>query len=164
MSKLHDFQETIQRWAKATAADVLPTEALLSASERRVARTQERAEARAARAHLSHKARWRLVFSSTLGSESPRPLRLMKVQLWDRDAFNPDDYLGEDFTDEDGCFEISYDPADAGFGDTPDLTLNVYDDYAGQEHLFFVVQGDDNVASKDHDFGTRGVPWYEYHP
>ena len=164
MSKLHDFKDTFQRWAKATAADVLPTEALLSASERRVVRNQERAEARADRAHLSHKARGRLVFSSSLSSQDPRPLRLMKVQLWDRDALSPDDYLGEDVTDEDGFFEISYDPADAGFGDTPDLTLKVYDDYAGQEHLFFVIQGDDDVDTEDYDFGTRGVPWYEYHP
>lgn len=68
----------------------------------------------------------RLIFEKD-GPQGPIPLHHIKVELWDRDIGSPDDFLGEGFTDNDGRFEIRYDPAAAGTGDLPDLELRFFE-------------------------------------
>ncbi|PTL81859.1 hypothetical protein DAT35_21495 [Vitiosangium sp. GDMCC 1.1324] len=114
----------------------------------------------------------RLVFEQD-GSQGPRPLHHLKVELWDRDPGTPDDFLGEGFTNADGYFEVRYDPADAGVGDLPDLELRFFE----PQHTFRkdgrVVEswrrigsqrGPDDHGGLHYDFGTLRLPYWEYDP
>ncbi len=125
----------------------------------------------AARKNLTHKARGRLVLIESSLTGAPQPLRHMLVELWDRDLGSPDDFLGDAYTDADGRFEIAYDPADAGLGDTPDLDLRVVDvtEHRDRTHklveerkLIHVVTGPDDCTVVDFDFGDCPVPWWPY--
>ncbi|QQR46117.1 hypothetical protein JKA73_08375 [Myxococcus xanthus] len=114
----------------------------------------------------------RLVFEQD-GPQGPIPLHHIKVELWDRDFGTPDDFLGEGFTDSDGCFSIRYDPADAGVNDLPDLEVRFFE----PQHSFRpdgrVVEawrrigsekGPDDHGGLHYDFGTLRLPYWEYDP
>ncbi|WP_228560185.1 MULTISPECIES: lipoxygenase family protein [Myxococcus] len=114
----------------------------------------------------------RLVFEQD-GPQGPIPLHHIKVELWDRDFGAPDDFLGEGFTDLDGCFAVRYDPADAGVGDLPDLEVRFFE----PQHRFLqdgrVVEtwrrigsekGPDDHGGLHYDFGTLRLPYWEYDP
>ncbi|MCH7515501.1 MAG: hypothetical protein IH947_16435 [Bacteroidetes bacterium] len=115
----------------------------------------------------------RLIFEYENKDGKKVPLHHMEVELWDRDTGNPDDFLGSGQTDENGYFEIWYDPMDAGRFDLPDLDLRVYEyrhrfDKFGnikfrKKHVF-TLSGDDNVTSKSYDFGECRIPYWEYNP
>lgn len=114
----------------------------------------------------------RLVFDQD-GPTGPIPLHHIKVELWDRDPGSPDDFLGEGFTDGEGCFVIRYDPAAAGAGDLPDLELRFFE----PQHTFRKdgraldawrrigsERGPDDHGGLHYDFGTVRVPYWEYDP
>ncbi len=159
-----DFSTTISKFAEATIGRLLPLEALDAATNQKRAKALARARRKAERKSPSARVTGRLVFASTAGTDSPKPLAHMTVQLWDRDLLGTDDWLGEADTDIHGRFHIDFDPADAGRHDTPDLELRVVDRYAGRDEVLLVVDGPDNHKADAHDFGDVGVPFYEYHP
>lgn len=161
---MSDYAKTLADFAKAKAGSLLPLEALDQRRRERAESRQRANQRQARRATLSHQAIGRLVFASTLGTDAPKPVPYMRVELWDRDFGSADDYLGAAETDADGRFLIAYDPADAGFADRPDLELRVVDHYNGEAQLLFVVEGDDDVREQVFDFGDVGLPYYEYHP
>lgn len=163
MNKSADFRDTLERFLKAEVADTLPTEQLVKLKESMEEAFHDAQKHAARRRNLTRKVTGRLVFRSTEKDAAPKPLSFMKVELWDRDVVTAGDYLGAGETDVDGRFEIAYDPSDAGMGDTPDLDLRVIETFRGQEHVFAVEHGPDEVRG-DHDFGTLGVAYYEYHP
>ncbi|GGA39907.1 lipoxygenase family protein [Okeania sp. KiyG1] len=114
------------------------------------------------------KATGKLVFSDT-----NKPLHNMDLELWDRDIGRPGDYLGTGVTDDNGNFEIYYDPAKGGFLDTPDLELRVLDskisfdsnsDPVSTYRIAYTIKGEDNVREKEYDFGTCTVPYWLYKP
>jgi hypothetical protein len=102
-----------------------------------------------------------------------RPLHHVYVELWDRDVFTPDDFLGAGWTDADGQFEISYDPEDAGFRDKPDLELRVFEmdhtfdregDLKEEPKLIYTRKGPDNFQGSHYAFGDIPIPYWEYDP
>ena len=110
----------------------------------------------------------KLVFTDT-----NKPLHNMDLELWDRDIGRPGDYLGTGVTDENGNFEIYYDPSLAGFIDRPDLELRLLDskisfDSNNQQvptyRIAYIIKGGDNVNQKEYDFGTCTVPYWLYQP
>jgi len=122
---------------------------------------------------LEFMAKGRLTFLFKDPAEKSIPLHHMHVELWDRDTGNPDDYLGGSITDENGFFEIFYDPDDAGTFDTPDLELRVFEErhrfdnngnVRNKKKLIFSFPGADNVRSEVYDFGTCEIPYWEYDP
>ncbi|WP_197480079.1 lipoxygenase family protein [Anabaena sp. 4-3] len=115
-----------------------------------------------------HKATGKLVFSDT-----NKPLHNILLELWDRDIGTPGDYLGTGITDYDGRFTIYYDPAKAGFLDTPDLELRLLDNRISFDNdnqpvstyrIAYTIKGDNNVSQKEYDFGTCTVPYWIYKP
>ena len=86
-----DFVATLSKFAEATAGITLPIEAIDEAGVRRAERRLARAKRAARRRALSAHASGRLVFLSTAGSDHPKPLPHMVVQLWDRDPLGADD-------------------------------------------------------------------------
>lgn len=159
-----DFGATLKQFAKAKLGSTLPLDDIEAAKYRVQAGIENRRKRKAKRAQLTHEASGRLVFASTVGDPRPRPLPFMKVELWDRDIGSSDDYLGEGTTDEDGCFTITYDPADAGSFDEPDFELRIFDTYDGQDRLLCIFEGGNDVTAKRYHFGELPVPYYEYHP
>ncbi|MBD2353538.1 hypothetical protein H6G41_02690 [Tolypothrix sp. FACHB-123] len=115
-----------------------------------------------------HKVTGQLVFSDT-----KKPLHNIGLELWDRDIGTPSDYLAQGLTDENGRFEIYYDPEKAGFKDAPDLELRVIDNRvtfnAKNQPVYInriasIIKGGDNVTQKEYDFGTLTVPYWPYNP
>ena len=124
------------------------------------------------RTELTHRATGRLIFSCDSPDGEKLPLHNVRVELWDRD-FGPDDFLGTAATDREGYFEIWYDPADAGLGDTPDLELRVFDwEHAYNNrrerelryNLVALFPGRDDVVSEHFNFGELRVAYWEYDP
>ncbi|MEB3177691.1 MAG: lipoxygenase family protein [Nostocaceae cyanobacterium] len=112
------------------------------------------------------KATGRLVFS-----DNKKPLHNIEVELWDRDIGTPDEYLGKGKTDQNGRFEIYYDPDIAGFKDAPDLELRVIENRvtfdANNEPVYsnriaYTIKGADNVTAKEYDFEICEVPYWLY--
>ncbi|MFB2891342.1 lipoxygenase family protein [Aerosakkonemataceae cyanobacterium BLCC-F50] len=115
-----------------------------------------------------HKATGQLIFSDT-----KKPLHNMGLELWDRDIGTPNDYLAKGVTDQNGRFEIYYDPEKAGFKDAPDLELRVIDNRftfdANNQPVYsnriaYIIKGADNVTQKEYDFGSCTVPYWLYNP
>jgi hypothetical protein len=115
-----------------------------------------------------HKATGQLVFSDT-----NKPLHNIELEVWDRDIGTPYEYLGKGVTDQNGRFEIYYDPEKAGFKDAPDLELRVIDNRvtfdANNQPVYtnriaYIIKGGDNVTQKEYDFGTLTVPYWPYNP
>ena len=140
---------------------LLPREALDRLRQEAATRRPE-----AARRHLTHRVRGRLVFL-----DDDRPMQHMEVELWERDLGAPDDFLGRATTDSEGRFTLAYDPADAGPGDVPDLDLRVVElsrraepggGVSVERRVVHVVRGPDDVTAMDHDFGTCRVPYWSY--
>ncbi len=113
----------------------------------------------------------RLVFEHDGPDGAPVPLHHVKVELWDRDPGSPDDFLGDGFTDEQGRFEIWYDPDDAGAFDLPDLDLRVFEPH----HTFkkdgrvldrwrriWAEKGADDFEGEHYDYGDVRIPYWEY--
>ncbi len=161
---MSDFSETLKQFAKATAGTVLPLETIQNVQHSLGDSRKARRIRAAKRKNPSHSATGRLVFAATVDQPKPRPLPFMKVELWDRDPLGPDDFLGSGLSDAQGRFEITYDPADAGRFDKPDLDLRIIDEYAGRENLLAVIEGPDDVEEQVFDFGNVPVVYYEYHP
>ncbi|MFH7027363.1 MAG: lipoxygenase family protein [Heteroscytonema crispum UTEX LB 1556] len=138
---------------------------------------EEKAEKKIAQSHEDkptkpiselHKATGQLVFSDT-----KKPLHNIGLELWDRDIGTPSDYLGKGATDQNGRFEIYYDPEKAGFKDAPDLELRVIDNRVAFDannqpvytnRIAYTIKGGDNVTQKEYDFGTCTVPYWLYKP
>ncbi|MGB1013607.1 MAG: hypothetical protein ACPG4T_05690, partial [Nannocystaceae bacterium] len=111
---MSDFTETIKLFATAAVGNALPLQKLEDIEH---AREDSRKAGRiraAKRANPNHRATGRLVFAATVDDPNPRPVAWMRVELWDRDPLGPDDFLGATLSDQEGRFEITYDPADAG--------------------------------------------------
>ncbi|MFB2836656.1 lipoxygenase family protein [Floridanema evergladense] len=115
-----------------------------------------------------HKATGQLTFSDT-----KKPLHNIGLELWDRDIGTPNDYLAKGITDQNGRFEIYYDPEKAGFKDAPDLELRVIDNRITfnsnnqpvySNRIAYIIKGGDNVTEKVYDFGTLTVPYWQYNP
>lgn len=115
----------------------------------------------------------RLVFHDADAHGDDVPLANVDVELWDRDFGKPDDFLGRAATDDEGRFEIAYDPADAGPHDLPDLDLRIVeitpahdvgDGRGSRRRVIHTVRGDDDVTVARYDFGTVRVPCWDYHP
>lgn len=116
---------------------------------------------------LTHRVTGRLVFEF----DPTKPLHNMQVEIWDRDVVTPDDFLGRSMTDQNGEFEIWYDPADAGLNDLPDLELRIFEvdhmfDDDGQINdsykLLQSVKGGDDVTEELYEFGSISIPYWEY--
>ena len=138
---------------------------------------EEKAEKKIAQSHEDkptkpiaqlHKATGQLVFSDT-----KKPLHNIGLELWDRDIGTPGEYLGKGATDQNGRFEIYYDPEKAGFKDAPDLELRVIDNRVAFDannqpvyinRIAYIIKGGDNVTQKKYDFGTHTVPYWLYNP
>jgi hypothetical protein len=159
-----DFATSLKKFAEATAGTLLPIEALDARARERARATLDHKRRAARRANPIATATGRLVFAATAEQPEPRPLPHMTVQLWDRDPLGTDDWLGEGTSDAEGYFTISYDPADAGRLDRPDLELRVIDHYADRDEVLCIVEGRDNTTEVESDFGVVPVPFYEYHP
>jgi hypothetical protein len=117
--------------------------------------------------NLEFRATGKLVFEF----DQKKPMHHFHVELWDRDVITPDDFLGSGLTDQNGDFEIWYDPADAGKNDLPDLELRVYEtehsfDEDGKvvekNKLIHSVKGGDDVTEVLYEFGTIKIPYWEY--
>lgn len=120
-----------------------------------------------------HLAKGKILFEFKDWDGRDKPLHHMDVELWDRDIGNPDDFLGAATTDLEGNFVIHYDPLDAGKNDLPDLSLRIYErkytyrkdgTLRFSKRLVYTFRGEDNVVSKEYDFGEIRVPFWEYHP
>ena len=105
--------------------------------------------------------------------DNNKPLHNIELELWDRDMGSPGDYLGVGVTDYDGRFTIYYDPAKAGFMDTPDLELRLLENrisfgtdnqIISTYRIAYSIKGGDNVTQKEYDFGTCNVPYWLYKP
>lgn len=116
----------------------------------------------------SHKAVGKIVHS-----HSTIPIPSLEVELWDRDLFGMKDCLGSDVTDEQGSFEIFYDPKAAGFSDSPDFELRIFDLFQTvifegktitRRNLLEVIKGSENVEQEVYDFGQLEISYYEYDP
>ena len=114
------------------------------------------------------KVKGKLVFS-----DSNKPLHNIQLELWDRDIGTPANYLGTSITDYNGQFTIYYDPAKAGFLDTPDLELRLLEhritfdsnnEPVSTYRIAYIIKGSDNVKQKEYDFGTCTVPYWLYKP
>lgn len=108
-----------------------------------------------------------------LFSDTNKPLHNIELEVWDRDVGTPSDYLGKGVTDQNGRFEIYYDPEKAGFKDAPDLELRVIDNRVTFDsdnqpvytnRIAYIIKGGDNVTQKTYDFGTLTVPYWPYDP
>ena len=93
-----------------------------------------------------------------------------RVELWDLD-YVKNDYLSRSKTDEKGCFEIVYDPSDAGWQDNPDILIRVTDkefSYTREgmikinRNVVFSSESIDNVEADVYDLGVIRVPYWEY--
>ncbi len=111
-------------------------------------------------------------FGKIVHCKSLIPIPNLSLELWDRDPFGLRDYLGTGETDETGKFEIFYGPKAAGFGDSPDLELKIFDPThtifingkkTQTKNLIEVKNGGDNVTD-DYDFGVVQILYYEYDP
>jgi hypothetical protein len=123
-------------------------------------------------ANLTHRATGRLVLDDGADVSQLKPLHNATVELWDRD-WGRDDYLGCAETDQNGFFDIWYDPLDAGAMDAPDFQIRVFD----HEHVYhsdgklellkkliYSFDGDDNVTREHYDFGQLAIPYWTYDP
>ncbi|WP_437964011.1 lipoxygenase family protein [Sorangium sp. So ce260] len=113
-----------------------------------------------------HVAVGKLVFSDTR-----KPLRHITVELRDRDIGTQGEFLGRGMTDKNGCFEIYYDPLDAGVCDAPDLELRIIatrptfsedNRIVLSEVLVHLIKGGDQVREQRYDFGLHDVPYWPY--
>ena len=119
----------------------------------------------------------RALLSKVIGqlvfSDTKKPLHSMEVELWDRDIGTPDEYLGKGITDQNGNFEIYYDPKEAGFKDAPDLELRVIETRSSLDannepiltrRVAYTIKGPDQVTEPKYDFGICQVPYWIYNP
>jgi hypothetical protein len=99
------------------------------------------------------------------------PIMGLDVELWDSDIGNGDDFLGASVSATDGTFEITYRRADAGYLDSPDIVLRIYEpaqEYRIEGHLFRRrvqverIRGELNVSEDKHDMGSIELEYYEY--
>ena len=120
--------------------------------------------------HLTHRAYGKLVFQESPYEDKEIPIHNMEVELWDRHLGLTDCFLARGMTDQEGKFELWYDPNDLE-DNSIDLDLRVIDTsyYYGRtgqvmrrRKTFDVIKGDDDIETKSYDFGTCAVPYWEY--
>lgn len=118
----------------------------------------------------------RLMFQDQVDGQDV-PIAHAALQLWDLDVVE-NDHLASGWTDEQGRFDLQYDPAGAGRWDgTPDLVLRLMDreyyyDAQGQPvSRWHVVNSFEptgqrgeriSVDGVDHDFGLLRAAFWEY--
>ncbi len=165
MSKLKTIVDEIKQVFGIKVADsALGKRKIVKTARKRIVQSQEQKLDKPI--EQLHKAIGQLVFS-----DNKKPLHNIEVELWDRDMGTPGDYLGKSVTDDNGRFEIYYDPQKAGFQDAPDLELRLIDnritfDSDNQlvytNRLAYIIKGKDNVTEKQYDFGSCTVPYWPY--
>eukprot|EP01059_Diplonema_ambulator_P037037 TRINITY_DN95_c0_g1_i12.p1 TRINITY_DN95_c0_g1~~TRINITY_DN95_c0_g1_i12.p1 ORF type:complete len:621 (+),score=313.37 TRINITY_DN95_c0_g1_i12:49-1863(+) len=116
----------------------------------------------------------RLIFCKEMNGGEVKPLHNMKVKLFDDDV-GPDTLLAEAMTDMEGRFKFTYDPKAAGWLDTPDLKVMVYEvqpQYDKEKKLVttdvpvtgYEPEVHNNVPLARFDFGDIEVKYWEYWP
>ncbi len=154
---IKDLKTACAELLKYEAMGMLPMEAILKLRERAGGTRQ-----------LTHKVLGRIAHPKGQGGG----IGGLEVELWDRDLMG-DDYLGQSVTDDDGRFEIGYDPVDAGLGDKPDFELHIYDPPAEgvidgerrvRRQIVTVLKGEDDIRRDVVDFSTIELPYFEYEP
>ena len=152
-----DFKAAVAEFLKYATMRLVPMEALLKLRERAQGTRQ-----------LTHKVRGRIAHPAGQGGG----IAQLEVELWDRDPVG-DDYLGVAVTDDEGRFEIYYEPRDAGLGDKPDFELRMFDPPAVsvidgerriRRQIVGVIKGGDAVRTKVFDFTTIELAYFEYEP
>eukprot|EP01064_Diplonema_japonicum_P012597 TRINITY_DN1_c0_g1_i3.p1 TRINITY_DN1_c0_g1~~TRINITY_DN1_c0_g1_i3.p1 ORF type:complete len:608 (+),score=232.26 TRINITY_DN1_c0_g1_i3:55-1878(+) len=127
---------------------------------------------------MSRTAFGRLIFSKEMNGGKIKPLHNMYVRLLDDDGiFSSPDPMTKDgvYTDMDGKFSFTYDPAKAGAFDRPDLKIQVlqkepkYNKNGDLEPREVEVKGyepevHNNVTLDQFDFGDIEVKYWEYKP
>lgn len=108
----------------------------------------------------------RKIKGKVLRSNDNAPYRDTKIEIWDRD-FLLDDQVGTAITDDNGSFNLKYDPADAG--QSPDLTIKVFRlNAAGELELIHEQDGNSSDLNRgrdvtgDYDFGIVEIFDWEY--
>lgn len=113
-----------------------------------------------------------LVFNEDVDGK-PKPICNAFLQLWDIDLVE-NDFLATGQTDNNGDFEIEYDPNKGSrWNDIPDLVLRFVDrEYAydkqgqpiAQWHIVKSFSGGDNITNEVFDFGMLRAAFWEYAP
>ncbi len=119
---------------------------------------------------ITKKVKGRIVFSKKVNNQV-KPVAGAFLQLWDLDVIE-NDFLNSGYTNENGEFEIEYDPKKGSrWNDTPDLVLRFLDREYGYDKLgqpisnWFVVQSfhaGDNITADIFDFGELQVAFWGY--
>lgn len=149
------LKKAIEELIKYEALGIAPMEAILKLKERFQGTR-----------NLTHRVRGRIAHPAGEG----RGIGDLEVELWDRDLIG-DDYLGCSVTDAQGRFEILFDPAAAGTGDTPDFELRIFDPPAvgtidGEKRIrrqiVEVIKPHHPMIDTSTDLGTIELPYFEY--
>lgn len=116
------------------------------------------------------KVKGRLISNQKINDEV-KPIANAALQLWDLDLIE-NDFLVGGTTDENGYFDLDYDPNKGNrWNDEPDLVLRFMDreyayDKMGQPiSKWFVVKNfhaGNNITARVFDFGTLEVAFWEY--